>query len=102
MAFFGKKCSRCGSRTQNVYQDVPTCEPCETEIKAKVKADAEAPRPCPIDKTPMAKEIVQAIVIDRCPTCRGVWLDGGELEYIKRGLELGAARAVLQGVAYPV
>lgn len=28
----------------------------------------------------LAKEIVHGVIIDRCPTCRGVWLDGGEME----------------------
>jgi len=42
---------------------------------------------CPVCKTPellMADR--QGIEIDYCPTCRGVWLDRGELDkLIERG-----------------
>ncbi|MGB0692178.1 MAG: zf-TFIIB domain-containing protein [Pseudomonadales bacterium] len=34
------------------------------------------------------------IVIDRCPKCQGVWLDGGELERLKGGVESGAIMAM--------
>ena len=37
---------------------------------------------CPIDKTPLVMSERQTIEIDYCPTCRGVWLDRGELDKI--------------------
>ena len=37
---------------------------------------------CPIDDTPLAMSERQGIEIDYCPTCRGVWLDRGELDKI--------------------
>lgn len=37
---------------------------------------------CPIDKTPLVMSERQNIEIDYCPTCRGVWLDRGELDKI--------------------
>ena len=40
------------------------------------------PMPCPIDKTPLVMSERQGIEIDYCPTCRGVWLDRGELDKI--------------------
>jgi Zn-finger nucleic acid-binding protein len=50
----------------------------------------------------MAKEIVSQVVIDRCPSCGGVWLDGGELEMLRRALEGGhrdpLARTVVLGL----
>ena len=39
----------------------------------------------------MSKEIVWNVVVDRCPSCRGMWLDGGELELLKAGIEAGMA-----------
>lgn len=48
---------------------------------------------CPVCKTPdllMAER--QSIEIDYCPTCRGVWLDRGELDKLLAG-ETGAAPA---------
>jgi Zn-finger nucleic acid-binding protein len=37
---------------------------------------------CPVDKTPLVMSERQGIEIDYCPTCRGVWLDRGELDKI--------------------
>ncbi len=102
MALFGDRCSRCGRRTRHTYENLPTCEACERDIKTRLEADAEEKRPCPLDRATMEKEVVGDIVIDRCPTCKGVWLDGGELEQIRRSAELGAAKEVLRGMAYPL
>ena len=38
--------------------------------------------PCPIDGTALVPNERQGIEIDYCPTCRGVWLDRGELDKI--------------------
>ena len=35
---------------------------------------------CPVDQSVMVISARQGIEIDYCPTCRGVWLDRGELE----------------------
>lgn len=35
---------------------------------------------CPIDETTLQVTDRQGIEIDWCPTCRGVWLDRGELD----------------------
>lgn len=43
---------------------------------------ATEPMQCPIDKTPLVMSERQGIEIDYCPTCRGVWLDRGELDKI--------------------
>ena len=37
---------------------------------------------CPVDNTPLAMSERQGIEIDYCPSCRGVWLDRGELDKI--------------------
>ena len=37
---------------------------------------------CPIDSTDLQMTDRQGIEIDYCPTCRGVWLDRGELDKI--------------------
>ncbi|MGQ0588987.1 MAG: TFIIB-type zinc ribbon-containing protein [Sphingosinicella sp.] len=51
---------------------------------------ANEPMLCPLDKTPLTMSERQGIEIDYCPTCRGVWLDRGELDKI---IERGAAHA---------
>lgn len=45
---------------------------------------------CPNDRTPLVMSERQNIEIDYCPTCRGVWLDRGELDKI---IERSAAPA---------
>ncbi len=37
---------------------------------------------CPIDSVELLMSDRQGIEIDYCPTCRGVWLDRGELDKI--------------------
>lgn len=37
---------------------------------------------CPIDGTTLVMSERSGIEIDYCPTCRGVWLDRGELDKI--------------------
>ena len=37
---------------------------------------------CPIDQTELKMADRQGVEIDYCPTCRGVWLDRGELDKI--------------------
>lgn len=35
---------------------------------------------CPVDERELVMSERQGIEIDYCPTCRGVWLDRGELD----------------------
>ncbi|NKX43180.1 zf-TFIIB domain-containing protein [Roseicyclus persicicus] len=37
---------------------------------------------CPVDGTTLVMADRQGVEIDYCPTCRGVWLDRGELDKI--------------------
>lgn len=37
---------------------------------------------CPIDQAELVMSERQGVEIDYCPTCRGVWLDRGELDKI--------------------
>ena len=51
----------------------------------------------------MDKEVVLNVVVDKCPSCHGAWLDGGELEVLKQALECGGddnlATGLLLGMA---
>lgn len=42
----------------------------------------EKPRPSPITGEPMEQLTMKGVLIDRCPTSGGIWLDAGELEQI--------------------
>ena len=50
----------------------------------------EGPMACPVDGTTLVMSERSGIEIDYCPTCRGVWLDRGELDKI---IERNAAQA---------
>jgi Transcription factor zinc-finger len=102
VALFGEKCARCGTRTRNEVKGAPTCEQCEKEMQLLVKAKSEKVRPCPVDGEHMTKEIAHMLVIDRCPKCQGVWLDAGELERIKGGVEASAVMAMAHGFTVPL
>ncbi len=80
MGMLGEKCWRCGKRTRAKAEGIPTCPPC----LAKLQAAREPAIPCPVDRVPMTKEIVSNLVLDRCPRCRGYWLQAEELELLKR------------------
>ena len=56
------------------------------------------PMLCPVDRTPLVMSERQNIEIDYCPTCRGVWLDRGELDKI---IERSAADAAPARAADP-
>jgi Zn-finger nucleic acid-binding protein len=48
---------------------------------------------CPADQTVLQMTERQGVEIDYCPTCRGVWLDRGELDKIIERSEAQAAPA---------
>jgi hypothetical protein len=101
--FFGDKCVRCGKkRTRKTFEGLPTCAACELAIRA----EREQKRYCPVDGSNMTKQVVQNVIVDRCPFCGGVWLDGGELDLIKQasGDEqfcVGLATAIASGSKKP-
>ena len=73
MGIFGSKCIRCGRSLPNSGADVDrTCPDCAQHIDGQL----EAGRPCPKDGSRMTVETVWSILVERCPECHGVWLDG--------------------------
>ena len=100
MGLFGEKCARCGKkRTREQYEGQPTCEICRDLLEKKLEAGKEAVVVCPIDGERLAKEIVMSVIVDRCPSCGGVWLDGGELEQLKGAITAGVTTELLRGLA---
>ena len=45
-------------------------------------ANNQGPMSCPVDGSALVMSERSGIEIDYCPTCRGVWLDRGELDKI--------------------
>jgi hypothetical protein len=89
--FDGERCIRCN--TYYKFEELGVapggfsiCRPCSEQIDPA----KEKKRGCPVDGTEMRKEFVQDLVlIDRCTSCGGVWLDGDELRVIERGARSG-------------
>ena len=44
----------------------------------------DKPRPSPITGEPMDRITIMGVVVDKCPSSGGIWLDDGELEEILR------------------
>ncbi len=100
MAPQAELCVRCGKNpAKGDYKGIPTCPSCEELLGVSLQAKAEESRTCPVHSIAMSKEIVLNILIDRCPECHGIWLDGGELDLLKKAINAGMpddfARAML-------
>ena len=53
--------------------------------------NSSGPMACPVDGTTLVMSERSGIEIDYCPSCRGVWLDRGELDkIIERNAEASA------------
>lgn len=86
MSVVADRCVRCGTPLgEPSAAGLPTCDECREHLGEPQPAN-EPTRACPVDGSPMKKEVIHLVAIDRCPACRGVWLDGGELELINRAV----------------
>ena len=56
---------------------------------------------CPNDNAQMTTLDRNGVQFDMCPTCRGVWLDRGELEKLMEGAAANAAPAPAPAYAPP-
>ena len=87
-----KLCARCGqTRTSNVSNGEPVCTPCLALRRAEDARKDQPVRKCPADGAAMALVVVHGVVIDRCGTCGGVFLDPGELDALRASAARGAA-----------
>ena len=61
-----------------------------------------APMACPVDGATLVMSVRSGIEIDYCPSCRGVWLDRGELDkIIERGAQSAARPERIRSMAPP-
>ena len=80
---FWHQCMRCGKKGDwPMAFDLPTCDSCE----ALIRVEREKRHHCPVDGEELTKVVVRNIVLDKCPACQGIWLDGGELDLIKKAV----------------
>jgi hypothetical protein len=54
----------------------------EAMLRLKDRMSVNSVRKSPITGEPMTQETLMGVIIDRCPTSGGIWLDAGELELI--------------------
>jgi hypothetical protein len=81
-----QSCFRCGQRQEGtaLTSSAEGNRYCQ-ECWVKVNALGEGSRKCPVDGSDMIKRrIADAVVIDTCQKCGGLWFDKGELEIIER------------------
>lgn len=78
---FGEKCKRC--KENRIGSNKDFCDAC----KIKIKAGQEEIRQCMKCHIDMRKIIWEEIITDKCPKCKAVWLDGGEMSKIKDLME---------------
>ncbi len=53
----------------------------------KTSAANDLRRRCPVDESAMDKALLRGVVlVDRCPSCNGVWFDGDKLQIVDRGI----------------
>lgn len=75
------QCVRCREHPAvDVVDGLPLCARCAVLVRAK----SESTRNCPVDGAAMSKEVVENLLIDRCPSCGGIWLDHEELDALLR------------------
>lgn len=58
----------------------------EALARLKDKLQEEKPRLSPITGEEMEQVVIGSVVVDRCKTSGGIWLDAGELEEITKEL----------------
>jgi hypothetical protein len=81
-----QNCFRCGKRYESNELTASAggnrfCPECWK----KVNPANEVSRKCPVDGVDMRKRLVaDAVVIDTCANCGGLWFDKGELQVIER------------------
>jgi hypothetical protein len=80
----GEPCIRC--RKKFKFEELipgpdgfSVCETCA----AKINPALEETRRCPVDGQEMTKRLVgNAVLLDKCLACGGVWFDGDELRVV--------------------
>jgi hypothetical protein len=59
----------------------------EERLKAIELRKAEKRLVCPHDQTPLVHENRHGIVVDACPSCKGIWLDDHEAELLRHVMQ---------------
>jgi len=76
-------CVHCNeTKTDEEFEGSPTCWSCERDILEEREFAAEKKYNCPECGAEMKKAKKKGIIVDKCPKCKGVYLNAGELKSI--------------------
>lgn len=96
-----QNCFRCGKSYESNQLTASAdgnrfCQVCWT----KINPQHESLRKCPVEGAEMKKRLVaDAVLIDVCTKCGGLWFDKGELEIIeKKSREMGWQNGFFLGI----
>ncbi len=67
----------------------PTCDRCRQDYDIR----NEPKRSCPLDGVQMNKLADHGVVLDVCPTCQGIWIDGYERELLRNAIRESGFRS---------
>ena len=84
-----------GKAKEDSYFDKKNKEALE---RMKKKQDDEKPRLSPISGEPMEQVVLHGVVIDRCNTSGGIWLDAGELEELAEAMKQAESESGSSGI----
>ena len=97
--FDGEACMRCGKHFKFEELELGPegfgiCPNCA----AKINPSNQKVRSCLNDGREMKKELIyNMVLIDKCPSCGGIWLDGEALEILKREMKAEAGGGFASG-----
>ena len=75
----------------------PSALPAETRRTRTLEKRARRLRVCPECTQPLESQRVEGVEIDRCVKCKGVWLDAGEYDAVRKRIEIPPHSAVKPG-----
>jgi len=84
--FAGQNCVRCDKyfKFEELEVGPETLSICRS-CAVRINPANEPNRSCVTDGTEMNKKLIyNRVLIDKCPKCGGVWIDGDEIEILER------------------
>ncbi|HYG81352.1 MAG TPA: zf-TFIIB domain-containing protein [Pyrinomonadaceae bacterium] len=82
--FDGENCYRCGKwhKFEELTGDEQGWSFCR-RCAAKLSTEGKPRRRCPTDGREMVKRKYSFVLVDKCETCGGIWLDAGEQQALR-------------------
>ena len=66
----------------------PSALPAETRRPRSLERRGRRIRVCPECTQPLESQRIEGVEIDRCTHCKGVWLDAGEYDAVRKRIEI--------------